>query len=110
MAAAAENGHVELVKLFLSKGLHGVMALMRAVEEEHKRIVRVLLEAGTDPDVPDLSRGHAVDEALMCENRHIINMLLHHGASIQPEALAFHRDNGREEMAALAKQFPVFSS
>ena len=50
--APVNHGHVETVEDLLSKGVRP-MALRSAVEYEHEEIVKMLLEAGADPNEPD---------------------------------------------------------
>ncbi|KAL4921709.1 ankyrin repeat-containing domain protein [Aspergillus aurantiobrunneus] len=107
LVASAESGDLELIQLFLSKGLNPEPALLEAVSFCHPEVARFLLEAGTDPNVPS-TQENAVAKAFLHRNVAIIEVLLHHGAYILPETLEHWQQHGSEKMIALSKQFPVF--
>lgn len=75
------HGHVHTVEFLLSKGVRPV-ALRPAVKYEHKKIVKLLLDAGADPNQPDEHYDQSILEiAIETKNQEIIDMLKEAGAS-----------------------------
>ena len=69
------HGSVQSVEDLLSKGARP-RGLRRAVEDEHEEIVKMLLEAGADPDQTDKSEDQSVFElAVEINNQEIIGLL-----------------------------------
>ncbi len=80
MFIAANYGHVEMVEFLLSKGARPT-TLRRAVEEQHPEIVKMLLEAGADPNEPDeYDERSTLKLATETKNEEIIGMLKEAGA------------------------------
>ena len=74
------HGHVHTVEFLLSKGVRPV-ALRSAVRYEHVDIVRLLLEAGADPNqVDEYDKKSVLEVAVETENEDIVSMLKQAGA------------------------------
>ena len=77
---AVNRGHIHSVRFLLAKGIRPKY-LRHAVEQESKEIVKVLLEAGADPNEPDDHDERSMLEiARELENNDITNLLKQAGA------------------------------
>ena len=75
------HGHVHTVEFLLSKGVRPV-ALRPAVEYEHVDIVRLLLEAGADPNqIDEYDKKSILEVAVESENEDIVSLLKRAGAN-----------------------------
>ncbi|KAI9369215.1 ankyrin repeat-containing domain protein [Aspergillus egyptiacus] len=109
LALAAKHGRMELVEMFLDKGLNEEEALYEAVVSSHADIVEFFLERGTNPDVPSTGES-AVRAALVSKNETIIYALHCYGAHIDPWNLHYCRTlglSGFESRDTLAEIFPL---
>lgn len=84
---------LEIVKMLLDKGLDQDHALVTANNHGKEVIVTLLLEQGTNPDVPSVSwpRKPAIKAAIGRRHISIIKALLCHGAHVDAEDLWFVR-------------------
>lgn len=77
---AVNRGHVHTVKFLVAKGIRPEF-LRHAVEREHNEIVKMLLEAGADPNEPDDHDERSILEiAMESENEEMTNLLKKAGA------------------------------
>lgn len=75
-------GHVHMVEFLLARGARPT-TLRTAVEDERLEIVKMLLEAGADPNLPDrFDERSALELAQETKNEEIISMLKEAGARL----------------------------
>ncbi len=75
-------GHVHMVEFLLARGARPT-TLRTAVEDERVEIVKMLLEAGADPNLPDrFDERSALELAVETKNEEIIGMLKEAGARL----------------------------
>jgi len=108
---AAANGHLEIVKLLLSRGAdpnlreEGIAprghALYSAVASRHFEIARLLLEHGAFPNPEVESSADALSRAISNADQPMIDLLCSHGAARALHLLAYSGDV-RTAAAALA--------
>ncbi|KAF3181117.1 hypothetical protein TWF788_006618 [Orbilia oligospora] len=87
LSVAAENGHKDLVELFLERGANykstdsqGQTPLLLAAGNGHKDIVEFLLGKGADHGTMDLSHRTALTAAADSEHKEVVELLLAKGA------------------------------
>ncbi|KAF3128506.1 hypothetical protein TWF594_011559 [Orbilia oligospora] len=87
LSVAAENGHKDLVELFLERGANckstdsqGQTPLLLAAGNGHKDIVEFLLEKGADHRTMDSSNRTPLTAAADSEHKEIVELLLAKGA------------------------------
>lgn len=84
----------------LTKGFNQEEALVEAIKHGHREIVNMLLERGTDPDVPSVPHTSAVLAAISGHNKPIIRELLQHGSHIHLEDLGFAKWQSSKDITA----------
>ena len=105
---AAHFGHIEILRLIISYGVdldapsrNGVTQapIHMAVGSEQHEAVRVLLEAGADPDVRQKKDWTALHQAILHEDYRMIEILLAGGADINAERIdgKFPMDMARDK-------------
>ncbi|MXZ44566.1 MAG: hypothetical protein F4Z01_06300 [Gammaproteobacteria bacterium] len=81
VGALCNLGYLRTVETLLAKGARPE-GLRRAVKNEHVQIVKLLLEAGADPDQPhEFDERTILEVAVESDNQYIISMLTKAGAS-----------------------------
>lgn len=109
LVVAVRDGDMDIFRFLLDRGFNQEEALVEAIEHDREEIVNILLERGTDPDVPSVPCTSAVSAAIVRRNGTILRNLLQYGAHIHPETLKFTGWQSPEDIAALAKQFPILT-
>ncbi|MCH7564288.1 MAG: ankyrin repeat domain-containing protein [Gemmatimonadetes bacterium] len=115
---AVQDGHVEMVRLFLEHGAdpnltaYGFTVLGTAIGQENEGLVRLLLEAGVNPNgSPERSRS-PLERAVELSDAGMVGLLLDAGATVTKELLEYvsnrRRSLGlypteRERFAAVAR-------
>ena len=86
---AAETGHVEAVNLLLDvpgidvnhRGYLGATALNRAARRGHSEILKLLIRAGADLNMPNDKLQYPLHFAAFKQNAEAVEILLEHGAN-----------------------------
>eukprot|EP00471_Norrisiella_sphaerica_P010610 CAMPEP_0184499242 /NCGR_PEP_ID=MMETSP0113_2-20130426/40937_1 /TAXON_ID=91329 /ORGANISM="Norrisiella sphaerica, Strain BC52" /LENGTH=438 /DNA_ID=CAMNT_0026887077 /DNA_START=1 /DNA_END=1317 /DNA_ORIENTATION=- len=85
---AVENGHVDCVKVLIeagvdinAKGYLGATAISRAARNGDPKMLTMLLEAGGNPDIPNIKRQYPLHFAAFKKHRAAVDVLLKHGTS-----------------------------
>ncbi|KAJ5093985.1 hypothetical protein N7456_009846 [Penicillium angulare] len=116
---AARIGDVGIFRLLfnnleLGGSSNAEEALMEAIQHDKLRIVKFLLQKGTNPNVPSIRCMSALDNALSNHNKGVLELLLQYGAHIHPETLEYANRGDRRKPRAdivgdLARKFPVLN-
>ncbi|KAJ5380073.1 ankyrin repeat-containing domain protein [Penicillium cataractarum] len=106
LEAAAYGGHLGIVQKLLDRGIdtraYGGRALWEAAGEGHEEIVRLLLGKGVKADVHYNSlSGSALCRAIRYGHRPIMQMLLDHGAGVTESEMKEALSKGNEEIAEM---------
>ncbi|KAJ5168116.1 ankyrin repeat-containing domain protein [Penicillium canariense] len=106
LEAAAYGGYLWIVRVLLDRGIDaqssGIKALWEAAGEGHKEVVRLLLAKGVAPNVSCNSlSGSALCRAVRYGHREIVQALLDHGAQVLENEMKEAFSKGNDDIVEL---------
>ena len=111
VVAAAQNGHVDLVRLLLESGTFTnkenviVQSFLQASRRGFTDVVQILIESGVDVNIVDHTGFNALNKAAMGGHTLVVRQLLQHGAKydavIYKDPLFLAGINGHEDVVQM---------